>query len=101
MIPRRSASTPRLPRPARALLVALAAAGMVAADDRTEPIDIIIALDKSLSMEEEIEAVKAYVDEFIVRELLIVGTTSIWCCSTATPTWRCRKRSSPKMCVRR
>ena len=42
-------------------------------DDRSEPIDIIIALDKSISMKEEIEEVKSYINEFIVEELLIIG----------------------------
>jgi len=43
------------------------------ADERDEPIDIIVALDKSLSMEEEIEAVKAYVNTRIVDDLLQNG----------------------------
>ncbi len=45
----------------------------LAADERTEPIDVIIALDKSLSMEEEIDAVKEYVNTYLVDELLITG----------------------------
>jgi Mg-chelatase subunit ChlD len=44
-----------------------------AADIRTEPIDVIIALDKSLSMVEEIDAVKEYVDTYLIDELLIPG----------------------------
>ena len=42
-------------------------------DNRSEPIDIIIALDKSISMKEEIAEVKSYINEFIVKELLIIG----------------------------
>ena len=36
------------------------------ADEREEPIDVIIALDKSLSMVEEIEAVKEYVNTYLI-----------------------------------
>ncbi len=43
------------------------------ADERDEPIDIIVALDKSLSMEEEIDAVKEYVNTRIVDDLLQNG----------------------------
>ena len=43
------------------------------ADDRDEPVDILIALDKSLSMEQEIGAVKDYVDRHIVDEILQPG----------------------------
>ncbi|MBN1835267.1 MAG: VWA domain-containing protein [Spirochaetales bacterium] len=43
------------------------------ADERTEPIDVIIALDKSLSMVEEIEAVKEYVNTHVIEDLLIPG----------------------------
>jgi Mg-chelatase subunit ChlD len=43
------------------------------ADEREEPIDVIIALDKSLSMVEEIEAVKEYVNDYLIDELLIEG----------------------------
>ncbi len=43
------------------------------ADEREEPIDVIIALDKSLSMVEEIEAVKEYVNTYLIDELLIEG----------------------------
>jgi len=47
----------------------------VAADEREEPIDVIIALDKSKSMAEndKIEAVKEYVNSYIIDELLIEG----------------------------
>jgi Mg-chelatase subunit ChlD len=46
-----------------------------AADEREEPIDVIIALDKSKSMaeNEKIEAVKEYVNSYIIDELLIEG----------------------------
>ena len=43
------------------------------ADEREEPIDVIIALDKSLSMVEEIDAVKEYVNTYLIDELLIQG----------------------------
>jgi len=42
-------------------------------DERKENIDIIIALDKSLSMVEEINAVKGYINENIVDQLIIPG----------------------------
>jgi Mg-chelatase subunit ChlD len=45
----------------------------VSADDRQEPIDIILVLDKSLSMEEEIAAVREYVNVSIVDQMLIPG----------------------------
>jgi len=46
-----------------------------AADEREEPIDVIIALDKSKSMAEndKIEAVKEYMNSYIIDELLIEG----------------------------
>lgn len=43
------------------------------ADDRDYPIDIIIALDKSLSMEEEISAVTEYINYAIVDDKLQKG----------------------------
>jgi hypothetical protein len=43
------------------------------ADQRTEPIDVIVALDKSLSMAEEMGAVIRYVNQYIIDELLIPG----------------------------
>lgn len=43
------------------------------ADERTEPIDVIISLDKSLSMVEEVEAVKEYVNGYLIDQLLIPG----------------------------
>jgi len=45
----------------------------VYADEREEPVDVIIALDKSLSMVEEIDAVKEYVRTAIIAQLLIPG----------------------------
>jgi len=56
-----------------ALLLALAGAAGISADVRTEPIDVIIALDKSLSMVEEIGAVVEYVNTYIIDQLLIPG----------------------------
>jgi len=60
-------------RAALAAALILVMGGWVAADDREEPVDILIALDKSLSMEEEIEAVKEYVNSQIVDSLLQNG----------------------------
>ncbi|TFG60955.1 MAG: VWA domain-containing protein, partial [Spirochaetales bacterium] len=45
----------------------------MAADERSENIDIYIILDKSLSMEEEISAVVEYVNTSILDQLLIPG----------------------------
>ena len=56
-----------------ALLLALAGAAGISADVRTEPIDVIVALDKSLSMVEEIGAVVEYVNTYIIDQLLIPG----------------------------
>jgi hypothetical protein len=56
-----------------ALLLALAGAAGIFADVRTEPIDVIVALDKSLSMVEEIGAVIEYVNTYIIDQLLIPG----------------------------
>ena len=55
------------------LLLALAGAAGISADVRTEPIDVIVALDKSLSMVEEIGAVVEYVNTYIIDQLLIPG----------------------------
>jgi Mg-chelatase subunit ChlD len=55
------------------IFLPILALGGLWADVRTEPIDVIIALDKSLSMVEEIDAVKEYVDTHIIDELLIPG----------------------------
>jgi len=43
------------------------------ADERTENIDIYLVLDKSLSMEEEINSVKQYVLENIINKIVIKG----------------------------
>ncbi len=42
-------------------------------DTRTQNIDVYLVLDKSLSMVEEIDSVKDYVSEKIIREILIPG----------------------------
>jgi len=49
------------------------AATFIHADKREEPVDVIIALDKSSSMVEEIDAVKEYVRTAIIDQLLIPG----------------------------
>jgi hypothetical protein len=56
-----------------ALLLALAGAAGSSADVRTEPIDVVVALDRSLSMEGKIQAVIQYVNTYIIDELLIPG----------------------------
>jgi hypothetical protein len=56
-----------------ALLLALVGVAGSSADVRTEPIDVIVALDRSLSMEGKIEAVIQYVNTYIIDELLIPG----------------------------
>jgi Mg-chelatase subunit ChlD len=43
------------------------------ADTRTDNIDVIIALDKSLSMEHKVDAVKAWVNSYLIDQLLIKG----------------------------
>jgi hypothetical protein len=55
------------------LSLLLIVVGLACGDEREEPVDIIIALDKSLSMEEEIEAVKEYVNTRIVDDVLQNG----------------------------
>ncbi len=45
----------------------------VNADTREENIEVFLVLDKSLSMVEEIDAVKGYVNNFIIDEFLITG----------------------------
>ena len=52
---------------------AFSGAESLSADDRTENIDVYLVIDKSLSMEEEISAVKNYISDSIVDELLIPG----------------------------
>ncbi len=53
----------------------LAAAAPGRADDRKEPIDVILMLDKSLSMDEQnkIQAVREYVNSSIIDQMLIQG----------------------------
>jgi len=57
------------------LVFSLLAPSSAVADQREEPIDVIIALDKSKSMAEnnKIEAVKEYVNSYIIDQLLIEG----------------------------
>lgn len=55
------------------LLLFISISFLLTADDRTENIDVFLVVDKSLSMEEEIEAVKSYINESIIDELLIPG----------------------------
>ncbi len=43
------------------------------ADTREEPVAVFLVLDKSLSMEEEIESVKEYVNNSIIDKFIIVG----------------------------
>ena len=49
------------------------AAASVFADNRTENIDLFLVLDKSLSMESKIQAVRQYVDKSIIQGMLIPG----------------------------
>ena len=55
------------------LLAAVAAIQPAHCDDRTEPIDVILVLDKSLSMEDKFAAVLEYVNVSIVDQMLIPG----------------------------
>ncbi len=48
----------------------------VLADSRKDNIDVIIALDKSLSMENKIGGVREWVNSFIIDQLLIPGDYS-------------------------
>jgi Mg-chelatase subunit ChlD len=60
----------------RILLVvalALVLASPILADTRKDNIDVIIALDKSLSMVNKIGAVKTWVNSFVIDQLLIPG----------------------------
>ena len=56
-----------------ALAVALVVASPALADTRKANIDVIIALDKSLSMAKKIDAVKTWVNSFILDQLIIPG----------------------------
>ena len=48
-------------------------AAPVLADTSKDNIDVVIALDKSLSMEHKVVAVKDWVNSFIIDQLLIKG----------------------------
>jgi Mg-chelatase subunit ChlD len=54
-------------------VLALAVCSPLAADTRTENIDVIVALDRSLSMEKKIDAVKNYATGYLVDQVLIPG----------------------------
>jgi Mg-chelatase subunit ChlD len=56
-----------------AVAMSLVFVSPVLADTRKENIDVIIALDKSLSMEVKVDAVKTWVNSFIIDQLLIPG----------------------------
>ena len=56
-----------------AVALALVVSLQVPADTRKENIDVIIALDKSLSMENKIGAVKNWVNSFILDQLVVPG----------------------------
>ena len=45
--------------------------GIAVGDERTEPIDMVIAIDKSLSMKEEIGAVREEMQRFIDEQLIV------------------------------
>jgi hypothetical protein len=55
------------------LVLALVLASPILADSRKDNIDVIIALDKSLSMEHKIGAVTSWVNSFIIDQLIIPG----------------------------
>ncbi|HVO37992.1 MAG TPA: vWA domain-containing protein [Spirochaetia bacterium] len=56
-----------------ALLLCAVLVSPLAADKRTQNIDIIIALDKSLSMEHKIVAVRDWVNSYLIDQLVIPG----------------------------
>jgi len=56
-----------------AVALALVLSSQVFADTRKENIDVIIALDKSLSMETKIGAVETWVNSFILDQLVVPG----------------------------
>ncbi len=64
-------------RPFLAALLSCVALLPMAADDRTEPIDLMVALDRSLSMRQEIGAVKQYIETQIVDQTLQPGDTFV------------------------
>jgi hypothetical protein len=55
------------------LAIAFVLASPILADSRRANIDVVIALDKSLSMENKIGAVKSWVNTFIMDQLIIPG----------------------------
>lgn len=55
------------------ILLSLFCLSALQANERTEPIDILVLFDKSLSMTEEVSSVKDYVKEFIVKDIAIPG----------------------------
>ena len=56
-----------------AFVLALVLASPILADSRKDNIDVIIALDKSLSMEKKVDAVKSWVNSFIIDQLIVPG----------------------------
>ncbi len=60
-------------RAAVACLLCLVVSGMAYADNRTENIDLFLVIDKSLSMESKIGAVKSYIDHSVIQNMLIPG----------------------------
>ena len=54
-------------------LLSLVLSGIAYADNRTENIDLFLVVDKSLSMESKIGAVKAYIDHSVIQNMLIPG----------------------------
>lgn len=56
-----------------ACLLSLVVSGIAYADNRTENIDLFLVIDKSLSMQSKIGAVKAYIDHSIIQNMLIPG----------------------------
>ena len=56
-----------------ALVFFLILASPLLADTRTQNIDIMVALDKSLSMENKIGAVKSWVNSYLIDQIVIPG----------------------------
>jgi len=54
-------------------LLAISIACPALADTRTENIDVVVALDRSRSMEKKVEAVKSYVATYLIDQVLIPG----------------------------
>jgi len=46
---------------------------MAFGDERGEPVDLIVGLDKSLSMDDKIEAVKQFVINYLIKDILIIN----------------------------